>query len=118
MAQWAFFTNFQNSDLFNYEIVANKIFWIKDRLELQAKIDCNFIYDITNNKVSIFPAYEVNWEFNQFKKLTFEMGFTNKHMELLSYYQSSSLSRTPFITYGFSLDLQIVNEQKSKKEYH
>lgn len=118
IAQWAFFTNLQNSDLVSYEIVSSKFFRIKDRLTLQSKLDCNFIYDITNSNVSIFPAYEVNLEFRYFKKLKFKIGVTNKHMELLSFYQSSSLSTTPFITYGFSLDLQEINERKSKKEYH
>jgi len=116
ISQWALFTNYQNSSLLNYEIVLDYVMDFSDRVNLNTKIDGNLIYDLTNDDIILFPAYDLTVNLHFFSKFKFQIGFTNKHMELFNYFQSSSLSMVPFVKYGFTLDLESINEQDRKME--
>lgn len=114
MSQWALFTDFQESALFNYELVADYKWALTRRINLATKLDGNLIYDITNEEILFFPAYDLMFHFHYLNGLKFEIGITNKHMEVNNHYQSSALSRLPFITYGFTVDVNNILKREEQ----
>ena len=111
LTQWAFFTNFQNTSVLNYELLFENAFRIAPKIQIRTKLDLNLVYLIDRDDFDIYPAYDVMIDWYYLNSLKFEIGLTNKHMELFSYYQSSTLSKIPFLTYGFTLDLQDINKR-------
>lgn len=112
ISQWAFFTDSQNSSLANFELVFQKRLNLTEKIRINSNIDCNLLYDLTQNNLLIYPAYEILYNFHYLKNLKFEIGITNKHMELRSHYQSSTLSKVPFVTYGIKLELKEIRKNK------
>ena len=105
VAQWAFFTDYQGSSLFNYAVLLKHKLPIAKKISLNTNLDLNVVYDFDNKRTYAFPAYEVLFNLFYVSAIKFEIGVTNRHMALNSYYQGVSLSKMPFISYGFRLDL-------------
>ena len=68
-------------------------------------IDATAIYNLTEEELVVLPAYEFTFNFYYLENLSFKIGCTNKHMEIYSHFQSSTLSEIPYLIYGFSFDL-------------
>jgi hypothetical protein len=105
--QWAMLTQFQGTDVFNFEVVLKyqeriyrKLYWLFDA-------DLNFIPDVGVN-VMINPNYNTGLKINFEKNFEFAITVTNKHMNLQSYYQSISASELPFLSYSFRMNLDKI----------
>ncbi len=104
-SQWAVYTHYSNKDLLAFEFtmdwrkkLSTKFYYFND-------LDINVISDLGNNETQIFPFYNIGLECEFTKPLIGRISMTNKHMYLRDSYQTFTVSRKPYLSFGVQLDL-------------
>jgi hypothetical protein len=112
--QWALFTGFVGSDILNWEFRLNRDKTLYKKLHFTSEIDFNLVYDISLNRFSYYPLYNIGMSYKFLNNFVVSVTGTNKHMNLDTYYQTSYASKLPLLSYNFKMDL---NELKTKPIY-
>jgi hypothetical protein len=104
-SQWGNYTKTQGRDLLGFELVASWEQPIKDRLLFFTDVDLNIIGDPETRTGKTVPLYSIGLRTRYFDFLKTEFFFTNKHMNLNTFYQTFQASELPF--FGGSVILEI-----------
>lgn len=106
LSQWALYTHRPNSTLIAAEWTAH---WEDDlykKIGVFCDADFNYIYDVTNGEHYFYPSYNAGMQINFASVFNARVSLTNKHMELRDFYQTFALSRYPFLSFGFHMQLE------------
>ena len=107
-SQWRAYTDHQNTDIIGLEIgskwekaLFGKFYYFHD-------IDINVIHSTADNTTEVFPFYNLGLNCKFLNQFHGRISLTNKQMELLTFYQTSSASRVPFLSLGVRLQLDDI----------
>lgn len=105
--QWANYVKYQNKNILGFELELNYKKHILNRLNLffNCEISALLFGSKSLNEFIVVPYYQTGVEVDLLKKFRTNFFITNKHMYLLTYYQSFIASKYPFWGYSISLDL-------------
>ena len=104
-SQWAVFTHLPNSELLAIELTIDWEKHLFDKMYYFNEVDINLVRDLTGGNSLVFPFYNIGVECKFVSPLIGRISVTNKHMELRTFYQTSSASKTPFISLAVQFNL-------------
>lgn len=108
-SQWAVYTHMADSEILAFALQAN---WTKHLYKnwfYFNDIDLNLIGDLTDAQVLFIPFYNIGFQCKFLSQFTGRISATNKHMELRTFYHTSSASKVPFISLGLKLKLDDIS---------
>ncbi len=108
LSQWALYTHMGNIDLLAFEFNSSWTKKIYNKLSGYYDLDFNYIYDIEEGQGYIYPIYSAGLQVNFLPIFNGRISVTNKHMELRNFYQTSSISKAPFLSLGFTLRVEKI----------
>ena len=98
--QWAFFTELENMNILNLELILNYKKLIYKNIGFELDIDVNL--NLADNVFRIYPLYEAGLAFNALPFFKAKISGTNKHMNLDSFYQAFYISKIPLLSIGIA----------------
>ncbi|MCG8331102.1 MAG: hypothetical protein MI974_25640 [Chitinophagales bacterium] len=108
-SQWGNYTKSQNVDLLGFELNAAWEKKIGKRLTFFTDIDLNIIGNPKTQTGNTIPLYSLGIKTNYFKFLRTEFFFTNKHMNLDTFYQTFQASKRPFFGGSVILEMERIH---------
>ena len=112
--QWGAYTSLQNNKLLGFELCVSWERNILGKMLYFADLDLNVIGNPQTRRGRTIPLYTTGLRIKYFNFLKTEFYFTNKHMNLDTFYQTFQASKMPFFGGSILMDLKRI-ELKSWK---